>query len=175
MSKLCRIAGLLILATLAACAGYGGSGLRIGEADVEAVMQVMGPPAMEWQDADGSRQFAYPRGPAGVHTYMVRIDANGKLQGIENVLAPAHFARIRKGMGPQEVLRLLGPIDPYNGTSYFAARDELVWEWLYCDDWNQLARFYVLFDGTAQTVRSTMSLIDNQCGGWGDRPCRCSR
>ncbi len=55
--------------------------------------------------------------------------------------------------------------------SYFKARDELVWEWRYCDHWNEPARFNVLFDATSMRVRSTLTGTErsrNVFGG-GDR------
>ena len=61
-------------------------------------------------------------------------------------------------------------------TLYFAARDELVWEWRWCDDWSEPARFNVLFDGTSGKVRSTASLTERQAVfGRGDRRSWCSR
>lgn len=56
-------------------------------------------------------------------------------------------------------------------TVYFKARDELVWEWRYCDAWNRLARFDVLFDATKEVVRSTLS-IREECGR---DSCWCQR
>ena len=62
-------------------------------------------------------------------------------------------------------------------TVYFEARDELVWEWRYCDDWGEPARFNVLFDGTSRRVRSTLSLTESQRPdlGFGRMRMRCSR
>jgi hypothetical protein len=81
-----------------------------------------------------------------------------------------HFARIQAGMTTDDVLRTLGP--PFrHWTVYFKARDELVWEWRYCDDWNEPARFNVLFDATSMRVRSTLTGTErsrNVFGG-GDR------
>lgn len=168
-----RIVGMLSLLALSACAGYDGAGLKAGDADAAAVQRIMGAPAMQWTDPDGTRQLAFPRGPQGVHTYMAYLGPDGKLQRIENVLEPGHFTRVQPGMGEQGVLRLLGPVTIATGVSYFARRDELVWEWRYCDDWNVLARFYVLFDGTAHTVRSTMSLPDMDCGMFDGATCWC--
>jgi hypothetical protein len=82
------------------------------------------------------------------------------LDRIENVLEMGHFARIRSGRSDQpEVLRLLGPPTPH-WTAYFKARDELVWEWRFCDSWNQLAFFDVLFDATTGIVRTTYQRPD---------------
>jgi hypothetical protein len=66
-----------------------------------------------------------------------------------------HFARIEPGKSDKEsVLRLIGPPVP-QWTNYFKARDELVWEWQFCDSWNQLARFDVLFDASTGVVRTS--------------------
>ena len=156
---------------LAACASYSGSGLKPGEAQVEDVLNVMGQPAMRWQDSDGSRQLAYPR---GIHTFMARIGKDGKLQRIENVMNMKTFAQIRPGMTKSQVLRILGPsFSP--GTAYYKARDELVWEWRYCDEWNERARFDVLFDGSKEMVRSTLSQTESQMGLCGpDGICICA-
>ena len=134
---------------LAACASYSGSGLKPGEARLEDVQSVMGPSAMRWQDADGSVQLAYPRGPSGFATYMVTLRSDGRLQNITNVLEPAGFARIRPGMTKDEVLRALGPPD-YSRTVYFKARDELVWDWRYLNVFSEPSRFLVLFDNTGE-------------------------
>lgn len=147
----------LILASLivAACASYDGRGLKAGEAGLDDVQATMGQPAMQWQDPDGSRQLAYPRGPAGFHTFMVRLGANGKVQSIENVLDEPHLADVRAGMSKEEVLRVLGPSDT-RLTVYFKARDELVWDWRYRAHSGEPMRMLVLFDATSGKVRSTM-------------------
>ncbi|MBI3525680.1 MAG: hypothetical protein HY066_14370 [Betaproteobacteria bacterium] len=161
----------LLASLLSACAGYSGSGLIAGESGENEVIRVMGKPQMEWVEPDGARRLAYPRGPMGVHTFMVLIGADGKLQRIENVLEPRSFRRIRPGMRKDQVLHLLGPAEP-SWTAYFKTRDELVWEWRYCNEWNQLARFDVLFDGAREVVRSTMTQLE-QCGPEDD--CACGR
>src|SRR3989338_4110607 len=94
---------------LAACASYGGIGLKPGESNLEDVLRVMGNPAMRWQDPDGSQQLAYPR---GIHTFMVQIGADGRMQRIENVMGIKTFARISSGMTKNQVLRILGPSLP---------------------------------------------------------------
>lgn len=145
---------------LSGCAGYAGHGLQAGVSSENDVVSTMGAPAMAWSLSGGGRQLAYPRGPAGYATFMVFVDANGRLERIENVLDMASFARIQPGMTQDEVLQLIGPPQP-QWTAYFKARDELVWEWRYCDSWREAARFDVLFDGTKKTVRSTMSWTES--------------
>lgn len=158
---------------LGGCAAYSGQGLKPGNDRLENVLHVMGQPAMRWQNADGSAQLAYPRGPMGFHTYMVHIGPDGKLRQIENVMDQKSFARLQADMTKEEVLYILGPSFP-GWTAYFKARDELVWEWRYCDAWNEAARFDVLFDNSKATVRSTMSQTEGQMGLCGDGICPCA-
>jgi len=151
---------IALLTMLSACASYSGWGLNPGEATLNDVQTVMGEPAMRWQDADGREQLAYPRGPEGMQTFMAYIGADGRLERIEGVLDSAHFAHIRNGQSDKaEVLRLLGPPEP-RWTAYFKARDELVWEWRFCSDWNEVAKFDVLFDATTGIVRSSYQRTD---------------
>jgi len=155
---------LMVCSLLSACAGYSGRGLKPGVATLPEVLATMGQPALSWKDPDGSEQLAYPRGPAGSQTFMVFIAPDGRLQRIEGVLDTAHFARIEPGKSDQgSVLRLLGPSEP-KWTNYFQARDELVWEWRFCDSWNQLARFDVLFDAGTGMVRTSYQRQDLM--GW---------
>ncbi len=143
---------------LSACVAYDGHRLLAGGASVNEVIAEMGPPAMRWQDADGSEQLAYPRGPMGVHTYMVYLAPDKRLARIENALVSERFAQVRPGEHDQNaILRLFGPPNPV-WTVYYEARDELAWQWLICDDWNRLARFSVLFDGKSSLVRSTLQV-----------------
>lgn len=157
----------LPLLLLAACTGYGGRGLVVGESVVGDVQRLMGAPAMEWTGPDGSRQLAYPRGPAGVHTYMAHFAPDGRLAAFDNVLTPESFARIQAGMRKDEVLRLIGP-SRADWTVYFERRDELAMEWRFCDDWNQLARFAVLFDAGSGIVRSTLIQSESQISTIGE-------
>ena len=148
---------------LSACAAYDGRGLMPGADRIEDVLRIMGQPAQRWQDADGAVQLSYPRGPMGYHSYMVHVAPDGKMLGIENVLDEKSFARVQPGMSMEQVVRLLGPSQP-EWSVYFPARDELVWEWRYCDAWSQAARFNVLFDKGKGTVRSTLAMTEEQRG-----------
>lgn len=162
---------LLTSMLLAACASYSGGGLKPGEARLEDVQKLMGPAAMRWQDPNGSVQLAYPRGPFGRHTFMVKLGPDGRLQSIANALEDDGFARIRAGLTKEQVLRVLGPPD-HSRTIYFKARDELVWDWRICANFGVSARFLVLFDNTSGAVRSTMTqteylgpmMITENCG-----------
>jgi hypothetical protein len=166
-----KILVILISAVLTACAGYSGANLKPGVGTEAEVLQAMGVSAMTWELSGGGRQLAYPRGPAGFQTYMAFIDKAGKLERIENVMTMASFAKVQAGMTQAQVLQLLGPSQP-QWTAYFKARDELVWEWRYCDSWNEAARFDVLFDGTTKIVRSTQTWTESQKANY---PIACGR
>jgi len=167
---------LICAVLIAGCASYGGRGLQPGVSSRDDVIALMGQPAMRFAEVDGGELLAYPRGPAGYHTYMLRIDSGGMLVSRENVLEPKHFARLRPGMTQEEVMRVIGPPWP-SWTVYFAARDELVWEWRWCDDFAEPARFYVLFDGSTLQLRSTGNLTErlSSSAGWEVGRGWCSR
>ncbi|MDR0578272.1 MAG: hypothetical protein LBI87_12275 [Candidatus Accumulibacter sp.] len=132
----------------------------------------MGVPAMRWLDPDGREQLAYPRGPAGTQTFMVLMAPDGRLERIEKVLDMEHFARIEAGKSDMaDVQRLLGPVTAHNET-YFEARDELVWSWLFCNSWNEETYFDALFDATTEIVRGTQQRPNYV--GWGMVP-HCGR
>lgn len=173
MRNLKSLLAILSAILISSCAAYSGYGLKPGVATLDDIVRVMGEPAMRWQDPDHSVQLAYPRGPSGFHTYMVFVAADGKLRRIENVMDPQAFARIRPGMTEDEVLRTLGPPPP-GWKTYHRDRDEMEWEWRYCDEWNKAARFDVLFDHTRGTVRSATAWPGDHfgfCPRWG---CGCS-
>lgn len=159
-----RSALLVGVLFLSACAGYSGSNLKPGVSTLPEVIASMGEPAMRWLDDDGRQQLAYPRGPAGTQTFMAFIGSDGRLERIEGVLDMAHVARIIPGKSDQAaVLRVLGPPQPH-WTAYFERRDELAWEWRFCDDWSHVARIGVLFDATSGIVRSAYQRPDPD--GW---------
>lgn len=161
----------LAISLLAGCAGYDAAGRVPVDAQLVDVERTMGIPSIRWREADGGETLVYPFGPMGYHTFFVRGDAQGRFVSRENVLTMKHFARIQAGMTQEDVVRTIGPpVQPW--TIYFKARDELVWEWRYCDDWNEPARFNVLFDGTSLRVRSTLSATERSravFGGGGMR------
>jgi len=150
---------LLLIGLLAGCAGYDGAGRIPVDARLVDVERQMGIPSIRWREANGGETLVYPFGAMGFHTFFVRGDPQGRFVSRDNVLTMKHFARIQAGMTQEEVVRTIGPPVPA-WTIYFKARDELVWEWRYCDDWNEPARFNVLFDGTSLRVRSTLSATE---------------
>ncbi len=101
-------------------------GLAPGVSTEAEVRDQMGRPETERVYPDGSKRLEYPRGPAGVHTFMVDIDRNGRLKAITQVLTAANFAKIHVGMSEDEVRALLGkPTE----IAVFRLKPETVWSW----------------------------------------------
>lgn len=88
---------------------------------------------------------------------------------IANVLTSSVFAQIQAGQDRETVRRTLGP--PRDITPY-ARRHEEVWEWRFCNDFSDSARFYVIFDQPTGLVKSTGQLTEGQLHWRGGRiPC----
>lgn len=149
--RACLAASVVAAVVSGGCAGYGGGGLRPEQSRMEDVLRTMGEPAMRWSDGDGSVQLAYPRGPQGMLTFMVFLSPDGVLRRVEDVLHEGHFDAVVRGKTDRDtVLRMFGP--PREKLD-FAARNEQSWEWRYRDQWQQPARFIVIFDRSDWIVR----------------------
>jgi hypothetical protein len=146
---------LVLALFLGASAPYSAYGIEPGVSGQGDVLSVMWQPAVQQQVL--YEEVAFARGSRGYFSFGIHIGLGGRLRPVEEALDEKIFTRIQAGMTKEEVLRILGPSDPW-GTNYFKARDELAWEWPYCDLWREEAYFIVLFDGTRGIVRSTMSL-----------------
>lgn len=94
---------------LAACSGlpYAPGRVQAGMSEAQA-LSIMGPPAARHALPGGGARLEYPRGPSGLHTYMVDVDAQGRVTGWEQVLTDAQFDAITPGMGEEELRRRLG-------------------------------------------------------------------
>jgi hypothetical protein len=150
-ARIPALAGVL----LGGCLGYSGAGLRPGIDGAEEVRAAMGAPKTVWAEADGSATWEYPRGPAGRHTYFVRLGPDGHLAGIEQVLEPQRFTHIQVGRSTrEEVHRLIG--SPWQET-YFPRKGELVWSYKYRDV--NPRQLHVGFDDRG-VVTSVFSLDD---------------
>lgn len=152
------LVGASLAALLSACAG---PRFPADVATVDELVARLGPPAKRWLAEGGGERLAFTTAPHGTHTWMAVADGGGRVRSVENVLDMPHFARIQPGMDEDEVMREIGPPYPYWTVTY-PARNERVWEWRYCDVWNEPARFDVLFDTGTGKVRSTMSLTERQ-------------
>jgi outer membrane protein assembly factor BamE (lipoprotein component of BamABCDE complex) len=114
------------LAALAGCAlpPYAPTGVHPGDTRDDVVAR-MGQPTGAYAMPDGRLRLEYNHMPAGKHTFMIDFDAAGRVAKWENVLDENHFAAIRPGMAPADVLRLIGP--PTYTWHYFRPRPADTW------------------------------------------------
>lgn len=148
---------LLVAVALASCASYDGRGLRPGASTEAELRQVMGEPAMQFSNPDGSRELAYPRGPLGHQTFMAHVSRDGIVQAIEPVLGDDTFNAIQPGMTEGEVLRMIGPP---RETMSFPRLDQIAWDYKYQDTWGYPAIFSVTFDREGRVVSKISQRIE---------------
>ncbi|MCV2370253.1 outer membrane protein assembly factor BamE [Roseateles oligotrophus] len=144
--------------SLAGCVGVPSSrGVNPGMSS-SAVLAQYGPPVQVWPDLDGKggKTLEYSQQPMGKSALMIRVDAEGKVIGIEDTLQPAVRARIQPGWTPDQVSRLLGK---ERSRVFFKFSGEDVWDWTVPDEpMGQRQRFNVHFkDGVV--LRTTHSMI----------------
>jgi hypothetical protein len=97
--------GLLLL--LVGCAGYGPCDLSPGAQQAE-VRARMGEPTGRLALPAGGSRLEYARGPMGKHTYMVDVDADGRVRGWEQVLTEPRFEAIAIAASQADVRQQLG-------------------------------------------------------------------
>jgi hypothetical protein len=150
-------AGSALLAALAltGCAAVLSPEGLVGRSDRE-VGQQLGSPTGRHTLPDGGTRLEYATGPFGRHTWMLDIDAQGRVARSEQVLGEQRFAQVREGMTRDELLRLIGrPGETRHGGR---AGGE-VWNWRYPTNdclWFELG----MIDGR---VRAPGYAIDPRC------------
>lgn len=100
--------------------------LQPGLSQESDVVALYGQPRRSWPEADGGRTLEYSSQPMGRHCYMVRLDAQGRLVGVEDALSPANRSRVEPGMTQDQVSRLLGT---ERSRVFFRNSGEEVWDW----------------------------------------------
>jgi len=140
---------LLLACLLAACAGMDGASLKPGVSTESDGHQAMGAPALVLPNGDGSRSLAYPTGPLGLQTRMVRVAADGRVQSVESVLNEDHFYRVRPGLTRDDILRMIGPPSE---RMEFPRMQQVSWDYRFQDTWGYVAIFSVIFDANGVVV-----------------------
>lgn len=98
---------LLASALVAGCASYGPPSVQPGQS-LDAVVAQLGEPTGRYALPDGTTRFEYARGPFGKHTWMVDVDASGRVTGWKQVLTEGNFNAVQPGMTQDELLARLG-------------------------------------------------------------------
>jgi len=96
----------MLAAVLAGCA-LGTPTVRSGQPEAE-VLAAMGKPTGRYLLPEGGQRLEYATGPNGHVTWMVDLNAGGRVTGVAQVLQERYFAQVRDGMSREDLLRLLG-------------------------------------------------------------------
>ena len=73
------------VALLGACSGYSPAGVVAGDSEAD-LARSMGAPTGRYALPGGASRLEYARGPSGRQTYMVDVDAAGRVVGWQQVL-----------------------------------------------------------------------------------------
>ena len=134
----------------------------------EAVLAAWGQPTARYPVAAGGERLEYASGPFGRVTWMVDLDAAGRVAGSTQVLNEAHFADFQgraPGMSRDQLLRELGTPGERKGAGLMGGE---LWSWRYPT--NDCLWFQVTIDTAADKVRAAGYGIDWRCdAGRGDR------
>lgn len=142
---------------------YSGTTLKPGISTLTDVEATMGKPAEVWKnDAGQVVQLAYPRGPAGYVSFMVRMADDGTVHTVDQVLDEPHFAQVLPGMSQEQVLRILGPA---RSTNVFKAKNRLYWNYGYCSEFGRRMEYAVEFDNTTLRVTGRVEIPDPLVNG----------
>lgn len=134
--------------------------LKEGESTEQDVRRLFGPPSAV-RDGGGGKGLVYPLGPEGLHTLLIRIGANGKYQGRENLLTRENFNRVARGQKETDVVDLLGPP---GRTQKYALKRETAWEWRFLDG-QETRLFVVMFEAGGTVVSSAIEEDPRRTGG----------
>ncbi len=159
-----RLAPLLPVLALSACAGMARPPAP-GQTEAE-VLQRMGRPSATYAMAGGARRLEYATGPWGRQTWMVDVDAGGRVTGATQVLEESSlqaFQARAPGMAREELLRTLGTPGERKSGGWQGGE---VWSWRYPT--NDCLWFQVSV-GSDGKVRDGIFNIDPRCDAPSDK------
>lgn len=114
---------LLVAAVLAGCAATHPEALKTG-ASAEEIRAQMGVPAATHTLPDGGKRLEFQG--SGARTFMLDVDASGRLLRWQQVRTEASFRSLGAGMTQEQVRAALGQPDEISSVG--RQRDE-VWSW----------------------------------------------
>ena len=118
------------------------------------VRKHFGDPVTVTVNPDGTRTLDYPRQPEGWTNYVIQIGPDGKMSSLRQLLNPDNFARVKPGLGREDVRRLLGR--PANMARYDLKKEE-VWDWRFKEGGQISKIFSVTFDAAGLVVGSAVA------------------
>jgi len=130
--------------------------LHLGD-DESRVRIAMGEPAERYPLGDGGQRRAYVLGPAGLQTWLVDLDAQGRVSAVLPALTGERFAQLQPGMSGPELLRWLGP--PAHRQREW--QDKQTWSWRYDNPQCLWAR--VTLSAAGQVIAGASLTDDPRC------------
>jgi outer membrane protein assembly factor BamE (lipoprotein component of BamABCDE complex) len=143
------LGSLLVAAALLGCDPQRVEKLEEGVSTEVEVRKQFGDPVTVTVLPDGTRTMDYPRQPEGWTNYVIQIGADGKMSSLRQLLNPDNFAKVKPGLGQQDVRNLLGR--PAKTTPY-ALKNEEVWDWRFKHNGQESKLFSVTFDSSGKVV-----------------------
>lgn len=134
--------------------------LKVGESTEQDVVRLFGAPAAV-RSLPSGKGLVYPLGPQGAHTLLLRIGADGRYEGRENLLTRENFGRVTPGMTGDQVAALLGPPGSRQG---YPLKQQTAWEWRFLDG-NDTRLFVVMFDAAGRVVSTAVEEDPSRLGG----------
>ncbi|MCW5637183.1 MAG: hypothetical protein KIT17_27900 [Rubrivivax sp.] len=127
----------------------------------DAVLGRLGKPTARYEMPAGAERLEFATGPFGRTTWMVDVDAGGRVLAAAQVLNEANFAGFQgraPGMSRAALLRELGTPGERQGVGWMGAE---VWSWRYPT--NDCLWFQVTVDVPVDKVRDAGYGIDPRC------------
>lgn len=147
-------------AFLPACDSSNLHSIQAGVSTTTDVRARMGPPAAEYPNTDGTVTWEYNRQPNGIECHMITFGPDRVVMKVEQVLTEANFAKVREGMGKDQVRRLLGRP---GSTNIFERLGEEVWDWRVAGTIpTEEAHFHVHFDTGSGLVKKTSRRVEQK-------------
>ena len=151
-----RWPALALAAALAGCAIPQPGRVQAGQAEPE-LLAAMGKPTGRYPLADGAQRLEFAQGPLGVRTWMVDLDAQGKVVKIRQVMDSYYFDQVQDGMSRDALLRLLGR--PASRQGEWQNRE--TWSWRY--DNTDCLWLRVTLDANGKVWGGASTLPDPMC------------
>ena len=112
---------------VAGCAGYAPTqDVRAGSTEAQ-VLQAMGQPTGRYPLPASGQRLEFARGR---HTYMVDLDAGGRVVEYDQVLQPRYFDAVNPGLNADDLLRFIGRPSERHG----ARGKGEIWSWRYANN-----------------------------------------
>lgn len=150
------VACLAASLALAGCAVPQPARVQAGQDEPE-LLAAMGAPTGRYPLADGAQRLEFAQGPFGLRTWMVDLDARGKVLQIRQVMDSYYFNQVQDGMSRDALLRLLGRPAARQGEW----QNRETWSWRYAN--HDCLWLRVTLDAGGKVWGGASTLLDPLC------------